>query len=229
MQYRELHSWHVSVTEAQRIQQRLRRRIQVGTYVRDIRYIAGADIALVPATSTVYAGVVVLDYTTLAVVERKGIMTTTDFPYIPGLLSFREAPALLQVFAQLEMTPDVVVFDGQGIAHPRGLGIASHMGLLLDIPTIGCAKSRLIGRYDEPPPTRGAHTPLCGSKGEILGAVLRTKDWTKPIFISVGHKMELSQALEILLHFHHGYRIPEPTRLADQYVGAMRRAHGRGM
>src|ERR671937_3286697 len=183
MQYRELHPWHVSITEAQRIQQRLRRHIQVGTYVRDIRYIAGADIAIVPTTPTVYAGVVVLDYTTLAVVERKGIMTTTDFPYIPGLLSFREAPALLQVFAQLDMTPDVVVFDGQGIAHPRGLGIASHMGLLLDVPAIGCAKSRLTGRYDEPPPTRRAHTPLCGSKGETLGAVLRTKDRTKPIFV----------------------------------------------
>src|SRR5919205_950781 len=227
MQYRELHPWHVNITEAQRIQQRLRRHIQVGTYVRDIRYIAGADIAVAPVTSTVYAGVVVLDYATLAVVERKSIVSTTDFPYIPGLLSFREAPALLQVFAQLEMTPDVVVFDGQGIAHPRGLGIASHMGLLLDVPAIGCAKSRLTGRYDEPSLTRGAHTPLYGRKGETLGAVLRTKDRTKPIFVSVGHKMELSQALEILLHCYRGYRIPEPTRLADQYVGAMRRAHGR--
>src|SRR5215813_11949566 len=113
MQYRELHPWRVSVTEAQRIQQCLRRHIQVGTYVRDIRYIAGADISVAPTTLTVYAGVVVLDYTTLAIVERKGIVSTTDFPYIPGLLSFREAPALLQVFAQLERTPDVVVFDGQ--------------------------------------------------------------------------------------------------------------------
>ena len=123
MQYRELHSWHVSATEAQRIQQRLRRHIQVGTYVRDIRYIAGADIAVAYTTPTVYAGVVVLDYTILAIVERKGIVSTTDFPYIPGLLSFREAPALLQVFAQLDSTPDIVVFDGQGMAHPRGLGI----------------------------------------------------------------------------------------------------------
>jgi deoxyribonuclease V len=125
------------------------------------------------------------------------------------------------------MTPDVVVFDGQGIAHPRGLGIASHMGLLLDVPAIGCAKSRLMGHYAEPPPTRGAHTPLYGGKGETLGTVLRTKDRTKPIFVSVGHKMELSQALAILLHCHRGYRIPEPTRLADQYVGTMRRTHGR--
>jgi deoxyribonuclease V len=229
MQYRELHPWHVSVTEARRIQHRLRRHIQVGTYVRDIRYIAGADMALAPATSTIYAGVVVLDYVTLAVVERKSIVSTTDFPYIPGLLSFREAPALLQVFAQLDTTPDVIVLDGQGIAHPRGLGIASHLGVLLDVPAIGCAKSRLTGRYEEPPPTRGAHTPLYGAHGQVLGAVLRTKDRTKPVFVSVGHKMELPQALDILLHCHRGYRIPEPTRLADQYVGAIRRTQGRGV
>jgi deoxyribonuclease V len=228
MQYREIHPWHVSVTEAQRIQQRLRRHIQVGTYVRDIRYIAGADIAIAPATSTIYAGVVVLDYATLAVVERKSLVSSTDFPYIPGLLSFREAPALLQVFADIETIPDVVVFDGQGIAHPRGLGIASHMGLLLDVPAIGCAKSRLTGRYEEPPPHRGAHTPLYGRNGQVLGAVLRTKDRTKPVFVSVGHKIELSQALDILLHCHRGYRIPEPTRLADQYVGTIRRMHGKG-
>jgi deoxyribonuclease V len=208
MQCRALHPWQVSVTEAQRIQQRLRRHIQVGTYVRDIRYIAGADMAFAPTTSTTYAGVVVLDYATLAVVERQSIVSTTDFPYIPGLLSFREAPALLQVFAQLDMTPDVIVFDGQGMAHPRGLGIASHVGLLLDVPTIGCAKSRLTGRYAEPLPTRGAHTPLYGGHGQVLGAVLRTKDRTKPVFVSVGHKTELSQVLEILLHCHRGYRIP---------------------
>jgi deoxyribonuclease V len=229
MQSRALHPWHVSVTEAQHIQRRLRHQIHVGTYVHDIRYIAGADIAVARTEHTVYAGVVVLDYTTLAVLERKGIVTTTDFPYIPGLLSFREAPALLQVFAQLDMTPDVVVFDGQGIAHPRGLGIASHMGLLLDIPTIGCAKSRLIGRYTEPQLTRGAHTPLIGAHGETLGAVLRTRDHTRPVFVSVGHKIELTQAREMLLHCHRGYRIPEPTRLADQYVGTMRRTQGREM
>jgi deoxyribonuclease V len=229
MQYRELHPWHVSIPEARRIQQRLRPAVQVGTYVQEVRYIAGADISVAHTTPTVYAGVVVLDYTTLAVVERRGIVTTTDLPYSPGLLSFREAPALLQVFAQLDITPDVVVFDGQGIAHPRGLGIASHMGVLLDVPAIGCAKSRLTGRYAEPPPTRGSHTPLCGAHGQVLGAVLRTKDRTRPVFVSVGHKMELLQALDILLHCHRGYRIPEPTRLADQYVGSLRRTQGAGV
>ncbi len=103
------------------------------------------------------------------------------------------------------------------------------MGLLLDVPAIGCAKSRLTGRYEEPPPTRGTHTPLCGRNTQVLGAVLRTKDRTRPVFVSVGHKIELSQALDILLHCHRGYRIPEPTRLADQYVGSMRRTQGRGV
>lgn len=223
MHYHERHAWHVSPAEAHAIQERLRHDIRIGVYVRDIRYIAGADISVARFAPTVYAGVVVLDYASLEVVERKGIVTSTNFPYIPGLLSFREAPALLQVFAQLDVTPDVVVFDGQGIAHPRGLGIASHMGLLLDVPAIGCAKSRLIGEYQEPPLTRGAHAPLSGEDGNPVGAVLRTKHGTKPVFVSVGHKTTLTQSLEILLHCHAGYRIPEPTRLADQYVGLMRR------
>jgi deoxyribonuclease V len=203
------------------MQQGLRRQIKLGSFVQNIRYIAGADVSVARFAPTVYAGVVVLDYATLAVVERRSVVSSTDFPYIPGLLSFREAPALLQAFAQLETTPDVLVFDG---AHPRGLGIASHMGLLLDTPSIGCAKSRLTGRYQEPPPEQGAHTPLYGPRDTPLGAVLRTKAYTRPVFVSVGHQIALAQALDILLHCCCGYRIPEPTRLADQYVGAMRRA-----
>jgi deoxyribonuclease V len=225
MRYCELHPWQVSAAEARRIQQRLRHQVKVGVYVHDIRYIAGADIAVARFAPTVYAGVVVLDYANLEVVECQGVVTQTNFPYIPGLLSFREVPALLQVFAHVQTVPDVVVCDGQGIAHPRGLGIASHLGLLLDVPTIGCAKSRLIGQYQEPAPHRGAHTPLYRADGTPIGAVLRTKDATRPVFVSAGHKMDVEQALAILLHCGRGYRIPEPTRLADQYVGAMRRAH----
>jgi deoxyribonuclease V len=224
MQYHELHPWNVSAAEARRIQHRLRHQILTDCSVPHIRYVAGADISTDRVAPTVYAGVVVLDYASLAVVERKGVVSRAEFPYVPGLLSFREAPALLQAVAQLDITPDVMIFDGQGIAHPRGLGIASHMGLLLDIPAIGCAKSRLFGRYQEPPPERGTYTPLYGAGGAQIGAVVRTKDRTKPVFVSVGHKMQLHQAIAILLHCDRGYRIPEPTRLADQYVGAMRRA-----
>jgi deoxyribonuclease V len=224
MDYRPLHTWDVSAAEARRIQERLRPRLKVGRFVQHIRYIAGADVAVARLAPTVYAGVVVLEYATLQVVERQGVVSRTAFPYVPGLLSFREAPALLQAFAKLHLTPDVIIFDGQGIAHPRRLGIASHIGLWLDTPSIGCAKSRLIGVYQEPPPTRGAHAPLYDTDGTLLGAVLRTKTHAKPVFVSVGHRMELEQAIDILLHCDHGYRIPEPTRLADQYVGAMRRA-----
>jgi deoxyribonuclease V len=225
MYHRSLHAWDVSPATARSLQRRLRHHVKVGRYVQDIRYIAGADVSAARFSPTVYAGVVVLDYATLEIVERKGVISRTDFPYIPGLLSFREAPALLQAFSQLDRTPEVLVFDGQGIAHPRGLGIASHMGLLLDAPSIGCAKSRLTGHYQAPPPERGAYTPLYGADQTPLGAVLRTKERTKPVFVSVGHKMELSQAIAILLHCARGYRIPEPTRLADQYVGGMRRTH----
>jgi deoxyribonuclease V len=223
VKHRTLHAWDVSAAEARAIQERLRSEVRIGEYVQDVRYIAGADVSVAPQAPTVYAGVVVLDYHTLRIVERQGITAQTDFPYIPGLLSFREAPALLQAFDRLATTPDVVVFDGQGIAHPRRLGIASHMGLLLDLPSIGCAKSRLVGSYDPPLSERGASTRLYGAHGETLGAVLRTKTNTRPVFVSVGHKMELSQAVMILLHCNRGYRIPEPTRLADQYVGALRR------
>lgn len=225
MQIRELHPWDVSAAEARRVQERLRHHIKTGRYVQKVHYIAGADVSVSRSTPTIYAGVVVLDYARLEVVERKAAVSRTPFPYIPGLLSFREAPALLQVFRRLEITPDVIVFDGHGIAHPRGLGIASHMGLLLDTPAIGCAKSRLIGDYEEPLPDRGAHTPLYGANGVVLGAVLRTRSHVKPVFVSVGHKTELNQALEILLHCDRGYRIPQPTRLADRYVGAVRRKY----
>jgi deoxyribonuclease V len=226
MQYRERHSWQVNPAEARAIQQHLRQDVKIGTYVKDIRYIAGADVSVARSSPAVYAGVVVLDYDSLEVVERQGMVTQTHFPYIPGLLSFREAPALLQVFAQLHCTPDVVVFDGQGLAHPRRFGIACHLGVLLDVPAIGCAKSRLIGRYQDPPPMRGGQAPLIADDDTTIGAVLRTKYATRPVFVSVGHKMTLPQAVDILLHCGRGYRIPEPTRLADQYVGAMRRASG---
>lgn len=225
MQYRVLHDWQVTAAEARAIQERLRHRIEIGRYTQDIRYIAGADVSVARQAPTVYAGVIVLDYQTLEVVERQGITSRTEFPYVPGLLSFREAPALLQAFRRLQTRPDVVVFDGQGIAHPRGLGIASHLGLLLDVPSIGCAKSRLFGSYAAPPPERGASTLLRGAQNHTIGAVLRTKTNTRPVFVSVGHKMELSQALTLLLHCDRGYRIPEPTRLADHYVGALRRQH----
>ncbi|GIX47130.1 MAG: endonuclease V [Candidatus Tectimicrobiota bacterium] len=220
-----LHPWQVTPAEARCLQRRLRHRVRIGRYVQDIRYVAGADVAAARTSPALYAGVVVLDYTSLAVVERRGVCCEATFPYIPGLLSFREAPALLQALAQLTCPPDILIVDGQGIAHPRGLGLASHLGVWLDAPTIGCAKSRLMGRYVEPADVAGATSPLYGPRGEVLGAVVRTKAHVKPVFVSVGHKVDLEQAVAVVLHCCRGYRLPEPTRLADHYVGALRRAH----
>jgi deoxyribonuclease V len=144
------------------------------------------------------------------------------FPYVPGLLSFREIPALLKAFAKLKRRPDLVFVDGQGLAHPRRLGIASHLGLWLDLPTIGCAKSRLCGEYREPGKKRGNFSPLL-DRGEEIGAVLRSKDEVSPLFVSVGHRIGLASAIRLTLACHEGRRIPAPTRQADRLVAEVKR------
>jgi len=145
----------------------------------------------------------------------------TTFPYIPGLLSFREAPVCLEVVKQLRHEPDLFVIDGQGVAHPRRFGLASHLGLFLDKPTIGCAKSRLIGTYEEPGPEKGAYSPLY-DRDEVIGAVVRTRARVKPVFVSVGHKCTLEDAIRLTLACTGRYRIPEPTRLPHQAVSRLR-------
>jgi len=170
-----------------------------------------------------YAGVILYEYPSLKEVERVWAKAPLSFPYIPGLLSFREAPILLKAFRKLKRAPDLVLIDGQGLAHPRRCGIASHMGLLLDRPTIGCAKSLLCGEFTEPAARRGSFTPLM-DRGEEVGRVLRTRDAVRPIFISVGHQVSLKKAVEIVLQCHSGYRIPKPTREADQFVAEVKRS-----
>jgi deoxyribonuclease V len=161
---------------------------------------------------------VILHYPGLELVEARTVHGDIGFPYVPGLLTFREAPLVLQAFESVKTVPDLVFIDGQGVAHPRRFGIAAHIGLILDIPTIGCAKSRLLGTHDEPGNARGSYAGLKDG-GETIGAVLRTKDSTKPLFISVGHKISLGQALEWVLACCKGYRLPEPARLAHQAAG----------
>jgi deoxyribonuclease V len=158
----------------------------------------------------------------MTVVERQGAVCDMRFPYVPGLLSFREAPALLEAFAKIESDPDVVLFDGQGLAHPRRFGIASHLGLWLDRPTIGCGKTRLIGKFREPGVKAGAVARLTDN-GDTIGMVVRTKHKTKPIFVSVGHRADLGTAVRLVLSCCRGYRIPEPTRQAHLHVNEMRR------
>lgn len=215
------HPWDGSPQEAIRLQKELSSRIRLQDDFGEIRTIAGADMAIDVPRNFGLAGVIVFNAETLEPIETVSAEGPLDFPYVPGLLSFREGPILTKAFEKLKITPDVILFDGQGIAHPRRLGIASHMGLILDRPTIGCGKSRLCGRYEEPELTRGSCSPLIDRR-ETIGTVLRTKDKTKPIFVSPGHRISIESSLKIVLKCLDGYRLPKPTRLADRYVASLK-------
>ena len=222
--YEKLHDWNLAPREAVELQKQLRERVRIAPLKRKIETVAGADISFNKFETTVYAGLVVLRLPTLEVVEEVGVVSETHFPYVPGLLSFRETPSVLEAWAKLKSEPDAVMFDGQGIAHPRRVGIASHVGLLLERPTFGCAKSVLVGKYEEPAAARGSWTPLVGPKnGETVGAALRTKDKVQPIFVSPGHLIDLEGAIRLTLACDGGYRQPEPTRRAHLLVNALRR------
>ncbi|WP_304067254.1 deoxyribonuclease V [Pedobacter glucosidilyticus] len=214
----------LSPKEAIAYQKELRALINLEELKKPIRYIAGADISFNKYEETVYAGIVVLTYPDLIVVEEATAISSTTFPYVSGLLAFREIPALLEAFKKLKQWPDVMVLDGQGIAHERRLGIATHFGLLTDVPSIGSAKSRLHGLYEEPGDKPFSQSPLL-SKQEIVGFALRSKTKCKPIFVSPGHKVSLAQSVEIMKNCITKYRIPEPTRLAHLLVNSIRLAH----
>lgn len=223
-QYKQLHEWSLTPRAAIALQQQLRAQVRIAPLTRRIETVAGADISFNKFEPTVYAGLVVLRLPTLEVVEEVGVVSETKFPYIPGLLSFRETPSVLEAWAKLKTEPDAVMFDGQGIAHPRRVGIASHVGLLIERPTFGCAKSVLVGRYEEPEAERGRWTPLVDPKtNETLGAALRTKRNVQPIFVSPGQLIDLAGAIELTLACDGGYRQPEPTRRAHLLVNALRR------
>ena len=178
-----------------------------------IQTVAGVDVG--QRGEIVQAAVVVLGFPGLEIKDVAVAVRPATFPYIPGLLSFREGPAILDAVAKLSERPDLFIFDGQGVAHPRRLGIASHVGLLADIPSIGCAKSRLCGQYAEPGPERGSHVPLI-DKGETIGAVVRTRTGVKPVFVSVGHRIDLTTGIEYVLACCRKYRLPETTRHAHR-------------
>lgn len=222
MRVRQIHPWELAPREASALQARLRRRVRQTPLRWDrIRRVAGCDCAI--AEGAIIASVVVLEARTRKVIEVSDARVEAAFPYIPGLLSFREIPGLLEAFKGLRRRPDVVLCDGQGRAHPRRFGLASHLGLLLGVPTIGVAKSRLIGEAKrEPGARRGSWADLL-DRGELVGRVLRTRDRVKPVYVSVGHRVTLEDAVALALAMGGGYRIPEPTRLADQRVGALAR------
>ena len=222
MDYQNLNPWDIKPKEAMKIQSDLRKRIELQDSFNEIRVIAGADVSFDKNKNEGYGGVIIYSFPELKEIERKGAIKEVTFPYIPGLLAFREAPVLLEAFASLRTEPDVVLFDGQGLAHFRRMGIATHMGILLNKPAIGCAKSRLIGTFEEPGEDVGCYSPLVDS-GQTVGVVLRTKKQVLPIFVSQGNKISLKTCIKIVLKCVDGYRIPKPTREADHYVELIKR------
>jgi deoxyribonuclease V len=238
MKILRLHRWDVTPAEAREIQLRLRNRVEREGRVQKLSCVAGADVALEltglrswqTGEGRAIAGVVVYRFPEMEEIERVSTVRPLRFPYVPGLLSFREIPALLRAFGRLRNAPDLIFCDGHGYAHPRRFGIACHLGMLLGRPTIGVAKSVLVGEYHEPAQRAGSTAPLVDPySGETLGAVVRTSSGVKPIYVSPGHSISLSRAVELTLAVADGYRIPRPTRDADHFVGAIRRSReGRG-
>jgi deoxyribonuclease V len=208
----------VSPAEGIEIQQRLRRLVSRRWDGRNVGLIAGLDVHF-PTRERVRAAAAILTYPDLEIIERKSHEEACVFPYVPGLLSFREIPPILSLWKKIKRKPHLVLCDGQGIAHPRGLGLASHLGLILEIPTIGCAKSPLYGRFDEPGRSKGERSPIVAPGGGTIGSVLRTRDGTRPLYVSIGHGISLARAVRFVLSCTPKYRIPEPLRAAHRLAG----------
>jgi len=215
------HPWKVTPQEAIRIQEDLRKRLRLRPPQAPFKTVAAADVSYSPTDEKLFAAFLVFSYPDLTLLESAAARGRSSFPYIPGLLSFREAPFLLKAFAKLERRPDVILIDGQGIAHPRSMGIAAHLGLLLNLPSIGCAKSRLFGKETEPGLEQGSFVPLM--EGErTVGMTVRTRAGVKPVYVSPGHKMDMEGSVKMVLSLCRGYRIPEPLRQAHIFVNQMR-------
>jgi len=210
------HSWDISPKEAIRLQRELAGGVRVKPLKGPVRTIAGTDCAFL-GKDRIIAAAVLCDARTLRVIASSSVTQQVRFPYVPGLLGFREAPAVIAAVEQLAPRPDLLMIDGQGLAHPRGLGIASHVGLWLDIPTIGVAKSRLCGEFRPPAPRRGSHTQLL-LEGKVIGSVVRTRTGVGPLYVSVGHRVTLDDAIRWAIRCARYARLTEPTRLAHQYV-----------
>jgi len=206
-----LHKWQITPKQAVKIQNELAKHIKMQDCVAKITTLCGVDVGF--KQNMAYAAAVIFSFPGLKILEQSFIISEATMPYIPGLLSFREIPALIPALEKLTITPDLVIADGQGLAHPRRMGLASHLGLVFDIPAIGCAKSKLIGEASKPENLKGAFTLLYEGK-EVVGAVLRTKENTKPLYISIGHKISLNTAIKVVLACCTRYRLPEATRQA---------------
>lgn len=220
-----LTSWNLTPKEAIEAQKEWRSLVRIEPPNRPINTIAGADISFNRFSDVIYSGIVVLSLPDLQIVETASVRSTAKFPYVPGLLSFRETPSFLECWEKLRTKPDALMLDGQGLAHPRRFGIACHIGLILDLPTLGCAKSILVGRHGELGLDAGSSSPLI-DKQEIVGVALRTKKKVAPVYISAGHLMDLNTAVDLAMRSVTKYRQPEPTRQAHLLVNQLRRDDG---
>ena len=212
-----------SIKEAFRIQRELSQRVVQTPDPKRIHTIAGADIAICVKEKKLVCGMILLSYPELEEIERVWTVSDEVFSYVPGLLGFREAPCVMRTFGKLSECCDMIMMDGHGLAHPRGFGLACHVGVLLDIPAMGVAKKCLYGTFSEPGLKKGERTLMRGKDGEVIGAALRTRDGVKPVFVSIGNRTDLDTSLAIALECSRGLRIPEPTRLADKYVGLLKK------
>ncbi|MBO8140186.1 MAG: endonuclease V [Thermosipho sp. (in: Bacteria)] len=221
MEYKNLHEWFINPKEAIKIQNKLQKLLKFKPFDREVHFVAGADLSFIGKLGL--AVIVIIDKH-FKIVEVAHFLEEVKMPYIPGLLAFREGPIFLQAWKKVKTNVDVVFFDGQGIAHPRKLGIASHMGLFIEKPTIGIAKSKLVGQYKEPLRKKGSFTYLI-YKDEKIGIVYRSRDNVKPIFISPGHLIDLQSSLKLTKMFTNKYRIPEPTRLAHIFSQKLKKEY----
>ncbi|HEY9632474.1 MAG TPA: deoxyribonuclease V [Coleofasciculaceae cyanobacterium] len=215
MKFPQRHEWPLTAEEAIAIQNQLQPEVITEDQLGDVRYVAGVDMGFEEGGAVSRAAVVVLSFPELELQEQAIARRPTTFPYIPGFLSFREIPAVLDAMEKISTMPDLILCDGQGIAHPRRFGIASHLGVLIDMPTIGVAKSLLVGKHDELPEEKGSWQPL-RYRGGIIGAVLRSRTSVKPLYVSSGHRVSLPTAIDYVLRCTTKYRLPETTRLADK-------------
>lgn len=232
MKYQDLHSWDMTAERAKAQQTAMRGLVSLEDGFGEIRTVAGVDLSLDVEKNEGHAVVVVLSYPDFRILETRYASAALKMPYVPGLLSFRESPVVLEAFARIETVPDLILVDGQGLAHPRGFGIACHLGVLLDVPSIGVAKSFLYGKYDAAAlgETAGDSIPLKDRAGQhVIGSVTRTKPRTNPLFLSPGHKVSVESATRLVLDCVRGYRLPEPTRQAHNLITAYKKAGAAGL
>ncbi|HDS00407.1 MAG TPA: endonuclease V [candidate division Zixibacteria bacterium] len=223
MRFARMHQWTTDLKEAARIQEELVDLVEVRPPDREFETIAGADVAYSKGDEAIFASVVVMKFPELVPLEKVRAQSYVSFPYIPGFLFFREGPVLAKALERLESVPDVIMFDANGIAHPKRIGMASHFGVMLDIPVIGCAKKKLIGNFRTLPDELGARAPLEAENEEIVGYAVRTRAGVKPLFVSAGHKIDNETAADVVSATTRGYRLPEPLRIAHILVNKMRR------